>query len=316
MGKSTMKDIQNSLAEQLENIFDLVIKEREKHYRKKPEELPDKGDVRSIINGYSSANAAISGGLNLVPGPLGLVAIIPELAIIIRNQLSMICDIGYAYGHQKGITKETLLYVFGVALGTGGLGLGIIQGNKLLIKRVSLRVFQKIVTWLGGKITQRALKAVLAKWLPLAGAAAMAVWSHYSTNQVGKKANEIFSKFDIETIDADEKEEADILNSTGIIDSELNNKNLNYKFLHIKALINLMKIDGKILEVEKDYIREKINASNLDKDEISILEEKLNTPSDDKFDIDFTTFRNRPDQAIALLIDLIALSKRNAYELS
>lgn len=37
-------------------------------------------------------------------------------------------------------------------------------------------------------------KSMAAKWLPIAGAVAMATWSKYSTHQIGNKAIEVFSR--------------------------------------------------------------------------------------------------------------------------
>ena len=43
-------------------------------------------------------------------------------------------------------------------------------------------------------VIRHRLKSAISKWLPVVGAAAMAVWSNYLTRQVGKKAIEIFEK--------------------------------------------------------------------------------------------------------------------------
>ena len=67
--------LQSKLAEKMMDVFELVISDRSGHFSKHPDEIPDKKSVPSIINSYSVANAAISGGASLV---WGMVAVIPE----------------------------------------------------------------------------------------------------------------------------------------------------------------------------------------------------------------------------------------------
>ena len=109
--KEVANTLQNKLAENMMGVFELVVSDRSGHFAKHPDEIPDKKSVPSIINSYSLTNAAISGGAGLVPGPWGMVAVIPEIAAVIRNQLAMIYDIGMAYGKSKVLNKE-LLAVF------------------------------------------------------------------------------------------------------------------------------------------------------------------------------------------------------------
>jgi uncharacterized protein (DUF697 family) len=192
--KEVENSLQSKLAEKMIGVFDLVISDRSSHFAKNPDKIPDKKSAPSIIKSYSIMNAAISGGASLVPGPWGMVAIIPEIAAVIRNQLAMIYDIGMAYGKSKVLSKELLAGVLLTAMGAGTGSLLIMQGSKVLVKRVALRQFQRIIVILAGKITQQVLKSAISKWLPVVGAVAMATWSNYWTRQVGKKAIEIFEK--------------------------------------------------------------------------------------------------------------------------
>jgi uncharacterized protein (DUF697 family) len=192
--KEVANTIQSKLAEKMMGVFELVVSDRSGHFAKHPDKIPDKKSVPSIINSYSVTNAAISGGASLVPGPWGMIAVIPEIAVVIRNQLAMIYDVGMAYGKSKVLTKELLAGVLITAMGASAGTLFVMHGGKILVKRVALRVFQKITTMLAGKLTQQILKSSISKWLPGVGAAAMAVWSNYMTRQIGKKAIEIFEK--------------------------------------------------------------------------------------------------------------------------
>lgn len=59
----------------------------------------------------------------------------------------------------------------------------VVRGQKVLMKRAGLRVIQKIVKILGGEITQKILKSLAAKWIPVVGAVAMAAWVKYTTSK-------------------------------------------------------------------------------------------------------------------------------------
>uniref|UniRef100_A0A832EJJ7 EcsC protein family protein n=1 Tax=Desulfacinum infernum TaxID=35837 RepID=A0A832EJJ7_9BACT len=165
--------LQSKLSENMMSVFDFVLSDRSEYFAKNPEKIPDKEDVQSIINSYSQKNAAISCSVGLVPGPLGMIATIPEIFTLIRNQIAMIYDVGMAYGKSKVLNKELISGILISSMGVGAGSLLIMHGNKILVKRVSLRVFQKIIGMLAGRITQQALKSSISKWLPGVGAAAM-----------------------------------------------------------------------------------------------------------------------------------------------
>jgi hypothetical protein len=181
----------------LNSAFDYVIENRSDYYRKNPSNLPQLDSVSGLISSYTRNNAAISGGASLIPGPWGMAAVIPELTLVIRNQIQMVYDIGVANGKQAQLTKELLIGIFLTAMGSSAGSLLTIHGGKILVRRASLQVTQKIIAMLGGRVTQQVIKSTVSKWLPFVGAAAMATWTGYMTKNIGEKANELF-KLEIE----------------------------------------------------------------------------------------------------------------------
>ena len=181
----------------LNSAFDYVIENRSDHYRKNPSNLPQLDSVSGLISSYIRNNAAISGGASLIPGPWGMASVIPELTLVIRNQIQMVYDIGVANGKQAQLTKELLIGIFLTAMGSSAGSLLTIHGGKILVRRASLQVIQKIIAMLGGRVTQQVIKSTVSKWLPFVGAAAMATWTGYMTKNIGEKANELF-KLEIE----------------------------------------------------------------------------------------------------------------------
>lgn len=181
----------------LNSAFDYVIENRSDYYRKNPSNLPQLDSVSGLISSYTRNNAAISGGASLIPGPWGMAAVIPELTLVIRNQIQMVYDIGVANGKQAQLTKELLIGIFLTAMGSSAGSLLTIHGGKILVRRASLQVIQKIIAMLGGRVTQQAIKSSVSKWIPFVGAGAMAAWTGYMTKNIGEKANELF-KLEIE----------------------------------------------------------------------------------------------------------------------
>ena len=298
--------IQAQLSEKMLGLFDVVINEREAHYQKNPDAVPDANSIKGIIYKYSNINMGISGGLSLLPGPWGLAAVVPEIALVITNQLMMIYDIGMAYGKSKILCKELLAGVFVSTVGMGSVGLLAMHGGKILVRRTSLRVFQKIMTILAAKVTQQMLKSAVSKFVPVLGAAAMAVWSRYLTVQLGKKAVEIFSK-PIEI--SNEEVAAESLPEETIIDATAQVGPGDLHVAKINALTNLMKIDSKVADKELEYVELIIANTNLDGKVLEGLRSKLN--SSDKSAVDYSIFKKSPEESLGLMMDLIALAKRD-----
>jgi uncharacterized protein (DUF697 family) len=298
-------DFQTQIAEQMMGLFDLVIDDRRNYFAKNPEKCPNRDSVDSIIASYSNGNAAISGAAGLIPGPFGMLAALPEIVAVIRNQLAMIYDIGVAYGQTRALTKELLAGVLISAVGSGATGLLVMQGGKVLVQRVALRAFQQIIVLFAGKVTQQMLKSMISKWLPFVGAAAMSAWSKYSTHQIGNKAVEIFEK-EIEIVDStDQSEAAD----TELTQAEPRRESLNTEKIRIQSLINLMKVDGSVMPEEQSYLQIFLDNADLTEGERAELAEGI--AADRKFTIDYEILAANPDDAIALLIDLVALANRD-----
>lgn len=309
--KEIENTLQSKLADKMMGLFELVVSDRSGYFAKYPDKIPDKKSVPSIINSYSVTNAAISGGASLVPGPWGMIAVIPEIAAVIRNQLAMVYDVGMAYGKGKVLNKELLAGVLITALGASAGSLLIMQGSKVLVKRVALRAFQQIVAILAGKITQQALKSAISKWLPGVGAAAMAVWSNYLTRQVGKKAIEIFEKEIVLSEDVIEElplETVAVSVQTAAI-TGVSDASSSPDMPKVQTLINLMKVDGAVKAEEREYVQTIISNADLTESERADLTQAIDKTG--KFTVDYQTIAKSPDESIGLLVDMVTLAKRD-----
>jgi uncharacterized protein (DUF697 family)/uncharacterized tellurite resistance protein B-like protein len=338
-GKSSnpAEAIQSQLSEKLLGVFEQVVNSRSSYYESKPELIPTKESIPQLINAAATKNMAISGAASLVPGPWGMVAVVPEITVVIKHQIEMIYDIGTAYGHQKKLNQELLASVFAFALGSSGMGLLVMQGGKVLVKRASLRVFQRLVAMLAGKVTQRLLKSMISKWLPIVGAAAMATWSNMSTRQIGKQAVAIFEKdlyISDEEVSEDENLTYEYVDRTKDMTVPLNQSTVskvgtaqssmpivdpistsqassspNLDVLKIQVLIDLMKVDGNIDESEKDFLKPLIQGLACNKSDCLMLLEYMSGTK--KMDINYQLLAESPDDSIGLMVDMVALAKRD-----
>ncbi len=194
------------IAQGLQDALEHTVESRQNYFEDNPSKRPSPLDGERVISGYANQNFVVAGAANLIPGPLGVVAALPELTLILRNQIQMIYDLGVAYGKQDDMNTHALLGIFASAMGEGMVGLATVEGRNLMIKRASLKVVQKLLQWLGGKISQRLLKHILAKWVPVAGAVLMAAWSRQSTMELGKRAEKML-QYDIKFTDDEFREE-------------------------------------------------------------------------------------------------------------
>jgi uncharacterized protein (DUF697 family)/uncharacterized tellurite resistance protein B-like protein len=318
MSKEQLKsEMSAKLSEGFFSSVNNVISERERFYVDNPQRRPTPVSVPSVMDKYKYLNAGIVGALNLIPGPFGMLAVVPELLAVIRNQLKMVYDIGAAYGQEKQMTPELLIGVFAAATMGGGLGLLVMQGQKVLVKRASLRVLQKIIAKLAGNITQRALKQLLAKWLPGIGAVAMATWAGYTTQKIGQKAVEIFSRAieispDAAQDDADPSEGAPSspkrLTSDALADEADAQQRKDRRRSYATCLINLMNIDGHRHTKELEFIEHIIQRSDLDPQTAASIRDL--THSTTLYPVQYAPLMEA-ETSQQLLIDMVALANRD-----
>lgn len=151
--------------------------------------------AHSIANAAAAKAALVSGGLALPPGPLGFATIIPDLIVIWKIQAQMVADIAGAFGKTACLTREQMLYcLFKHAAAQLVRDLVTRVGERLLVRRVSLRIIQKIIQKIAGKVTQRVIGKAISRWLPIIGPLAVGGYAYYDTAQVGKTALEFFQQ--------------------------------------------------------------------------------------------------------------------------
>jgi len=123
---------------------------------------------KSLGNSAAAKAAIVSGTLSIPPGPWGMVTIIPDLVAVWKIQAQMVADIAGAFGKTATLTREQMLYcLFKHAASQAVRDLVVRVGERVLVKRASLRLIQKILQRIGVKVTQRLAGRFISRWLPI-----------------------------------------------------------------------------------------------------------------------------------------------------
>ena len=156
--------------------------------------------VRKAANTSAAKAAAAAGTLAVPPGPLGWITILPEMVAVWQIQASMVADIAAYCGKKGAVTQEQMLYcLFKHTASHAVRDLVVRVGERMIVKRATLRVLQAVTRRIGVKVTQRALAKTASRWLPVVGALGVAAYAYYDTAQVAKAAIELFEReIDIE----------------------------------------------------------------------------------------------------------------------
>lgn len=152
------------------------------------------GELAHAAGQEAARKAALAAGsLALPPGPLGWLTILPELLTVWRIQRQVVADIAALYGRTADLGREQMLYcLFRHTAAQAVRDLAVRVGERLVIQPVSAKVLQIIGNKVGVKLSEKLLQKTVARWVPLAGAAAVSAYAFYDTQKVARTAIELF----------------------------------------------------------------------------------------------------------------------------
>lgn len=161
-----------------------------------------KDKARDLAKKAAAKTAAISGGAALVPGPLGLATLLPDLVAVYKIQAQLVADIAGAYGKSARLDQTQMMYCL-FKHGGAHLFRDVVSraGERYLVRRASLKTIQALVSKIGIKLTQRLIGKSIARWIPFIGAAGVGIYAYKDTKKVGETAIDLFGR------DADFQEE-------------------------------------------------------------------------------------------------------------
>jgi hypothetical protein len=151
------------------------------------------GEARRLANRAAQRAALTAGSLALPPGPLGWLTLLPELIAIWKIQAQMVSDIAAAYGHHASLGREQMMWcLFRHTAAQAFRDLVVRMGDRLMFRRMSYGVLERVAKQIGIKLTQRTLSKGVSRWLPVIGALGVGAYAYYDTGQVASTAIEMF----------------------------------------------------------------------------------------------------------------------------
>jgi hypothetical protein len=150
-------------------------------------------EARRLANRAAQRAALTAGSLALPPGPLGWLTLLPELIAIWKIQAQMVSDIAAAYGHHASLGREQMMWcLFRHTAAQAFRDLVVRMGDRLVFRRMSYGVVERVAKQIGIKLTQRTLSKGVSRWLPVIGALGVGAYAYYDTGQVASTAIEMF----------------------------------------------------------------------------------------------------------------------------
>ena len=152
-------------------------------------------EARRLANRAAQRAALTAGSLALPPGPLGWLTLLPELIAIWKIQGQMVSDIAAAYGRHTTLGREQMLWCLFRHTAAQAFRDVVVQlGDRLVFRRMSHGVAQRVARQVGIKLTQRTVSEGLSRWLPVIGALGVGAYAYYDTGQVASTAIALFSR--------------------------------------------------------------------------------------------------------------------------
>ena len=151
--------------------------------------------AKAILRVAALKAGAVSGGLALAPGPLGMLTIVPDLMKVWNIQQQMVSDIAACFDKSAQLNQQMMVYCL-FRHGAAMLARDILVrvGERMILKRGSLRVIQKVLERVAIKMTQKAIGKSISRWVPVVGPIVVGGYSMLDTRAVGKTAINTFSR--------------------------------------------------------------------------------------------------------------------------
>jgi uncharacterized protein (DUF697 family) len=145
--------------------------------------------ARALARKAATRAAALSGALALPPGVLGMLTVLPDLIAIWRVQAQLVADIAGLYGKDLQLTRAHMVYcLFRHAASQFARDVAVRTGQRVVVRQLTGGALRAVLSTAGITITQRLAGTAASRWVPVAGAVAVAAYAYFDTLQVAKTA--------------------------------------------------------------------------------------------------------------------------------
>jgi hypothetical protein len=127
------------------------------------------------------------------------------MVVVWKIQAQMVADIAAYYGKKRVLTQEQMLYcLFKHTASQAVRDLVVRVGERVIVRRATVRATQAVAQRIGLKVTQRALAKSASRWLPVVGALGVAAYAYYDTAQVASTTIDLCERdIEVEPITSD-----------------------------------------------------------------------------------------------------------------
>ncbi len=152
-------------------------------------------EARRTVASAARKTALVSGLAGLVPGPLGMLSIIPDMLAVWRIQRQMVADVAGLFGRAPALGPETMIAsLFKHSAAHAVRDLVVRTGQKWIVRKASVKALRAVLEKVSVRLAQRIAGRAMSRWLPFVGAAAVGAYAAYDTHQVGETAIELFGR--------------------------------------------------------------------------------------------------------------------------
>jgi len=153
------------------------------------------GAPNEMISDAAQKAFKVSTALGLIPGPLGVAAILPEVAVLTRLQINLIYRIAKYHGRDESADSTIVLLILANVLGVAG-GEVLIRraGSTLVVRSANSRIIKSLARRIGTRIIDTAAEKAVGRWIPMLTAPLFGYLSRSLTLKIGREADRILSR--------------------------------------------------------------------------------------------------------------------------
>jgi hypothetical protein len=137
----------------------------------------------------------VSTALGLIPGPIGMIAILPEVVTITKIQVNLIRRIARYHEKSEKVSPEMVLLILGNVFGVAaGEALTRKAGTALVVRSVNSRIIRQIARRVGNRMVDTVAEKAICRWIPMVSAPLFGYLSKSLTRRIGKEANRLLTR--------------------------------------------------------------------------------------------------------------------------
>jgi hypothetical protein len=165
-------------------------------YKDEDDEMnsPDSRTPQEMIDSAAARAFRVSTVLGLIPGPVGIMAILPEVVAITKIQINLIHRIARYHGKSEEVNLEMVLLILGNVFGVAaGEALTRKAGTALVIRSVNSRLIKQIARRIGNRMVDTVAEKAIGRWIPMMSAPLFGYLSKSLTRRIGREANRLLT---------------------------------------------------------------------------------------------------------------------------